>query len=374
MKKSIVLSALLLAISCQSQKNQNFETLVFEEPVSKVQFFTDLVDSIDIIQLDSNGDIMISNTPSLIVSDSAYYIRNFATSGDRQISDAVIKFGLDGKFLSRIGGKENGISNVINNFFLNSDTIGIVTAEDSTINYFKTNGDLLNKVKISKGFAQAYKHKGETILFRNSQHNASEYIDILNDKGETTASYLPIKTKVTPFFETSPVFTITEENILFRLAYSSTIYNRTENGFEPKLVLDFGDKNKAMDEYLSSNGASEEFSKMAKDTMYSITKFYESANFYALELFNGLSVPEYRCIYMIKDKRSGKVSYYNFEGAGTYLNNSLQFLKENKLYFIVDANNLATIPEEFKSRIRNKNAFNEINPTGNSVIVIISLK
>ncbi|MEA5005686.1 MAG: 6-bladed beta-propeller [Rikenellaceae bacterium] len=377
----LVLLLLLPVFSCQNAKI-DCEIINYEEPSDQSLFFSDFVDSIALIQLDSCSDSYLTNEAILIPHDTSFYILNMRLQyqGFAPKAGVVIKFSSDGKFAGLIGddGDGDGKYSCPTNFFINSDTLCVVTNRDKYIHYFKTNGEFITKTPVPyTAFKQVYKYSDNRYLVYLNLNNKirDERLVVLDKEGKEIDAFLPKKTKVEGFYEQRSVFTKYGDEIMLREFYIDTIYQyNQEKGLSPRLMVEFGEKKTYRDEYLKSEGGYDMYCKYVDKPKVGIYNYFESKDCYIIQVFESSSLKNYRWVYGLKDKTGNQVKWFEFNNENTFLASSLQYLDGKKLYFMAQARKFAKADSNFRSKLKHPESLERIDPEGNSVVVVMNLK
>ena len=377
----LVLLLLIPVFSCKNAK-VDCETINYEKPSDQSLFFSDFVESIELIQLDSCSDAYLTSDAILIPHDSSFYVfnRRFLYIGFAPKAGAVIKFSSDGKFVGLIGdeGKGEGQYKFVSNFFINSDTLCVVTVLDKYIHYFKTNGEFITKTPVPyNSFEQVYKYSDNRYLVYLNLNNKirDERLVVLDKQGKEIDAFLPKKTKVGRWENSRSVFTKYGNEYMLREFYIDTIYKyNPEQGLRPRLMVEFGEKKIYKDKYLKSQGGSEAYVQLLEKPFACIDDFLESSNYFIIKILDNMSFNNYRWVYGLKDKTRNQVKWFEFNKENTFLASSLQYLDGNKLYFMAQAKNFAKADSNFRSKLKHPESFEKIDPDGNSVVVVMNLK
>ncbi|MEA5005496.1 MAG: 6-bladed beta-propeller [Rikenellaceae bacterium] len=377
----LILLLLLPVFSCKNAKI-DCETINYEEPSEQSLFFSDFVDSIELIQLDSCSDSYLTNEAILIPHDTSFYILNMRLQyqGFAPKAGVVIKFSSDGKYVGLIGdaGIGDGKYSYPTNFFINSDTLCVVTNRDKNIHYFKTNGEFITKTPVSyTAFKQVYKYSDNRYLVYLNLNNKirDERLVVLDKDGKEISAFLPKKTKVGSFYEQRSVFTKYGDEIMLREFYIDTIYQyNQEKGLSPRLMVEFGEKKIYKDKYFKTQGDLEAYVQLLEKPFAGIDDYLESNNYFIIKILDNISFNNYRWVYGLKDKTGNQVKWFEFNKENTFLASSLQYLDGNKLYFMAQAKEFTKVDSNFRSKLKHPESLERINSEGNSVVVVMNLK
>jgi len=377
----LVLLLLLPVFSCRNAK-VDCETINYEEPSNQSLFFSDFVDSIELIQLDSCSDAFLTPEAILIPHDSSFYVLNMRLQyqGAAPNAGAVMKFSSDGKFVGLIGDAGSGPGEYLypSNFFINSDTLCVVTNRDKNIHFFKTNGEFITKTPIPyTAFKQVYKYSDNRYLVYLNLNNKirDERLVVLDNEGKEINAFLPKKTKVGSFYEQRSVFTKYGDEIMLREFYIDTIYQyNPEQGLRPRVVVEFGEKKTYKDKYLKSQGGREAYAQLLEKPFAGIDDYLESNNYFIIKIVDNISFNNYRWVYGLMDKSRNQVKWFEFNKENTFLSSSLQYLEGKKLIFLAEPTDFDKANEHFKNKLKHPESLERIDPDGNSVVVVVNLK
>ncbi len=377
----LILLLLLPVFSCKNAK-VDCETINYEQPSDQSLFFSDFVDSIELIQLDSCSDAFLTPEAILIPYDTSFYVLNMRLQyqGGAPKAGVVIKFSSDGRFVGLIGDAGSGPGEYLHpsNFFFNSDTLCVVTNRDKYIHYFKTNGEFITKTPILyTAFKQVYKYSDNRYLVYLNLNNKirDERLVVLDKDGKEISAFLPKKTKVGSFYEQRSVFTKYGDEIMLREFYIDTIYKyNSEQGLRPRLMVEFGEKKIYKDKYLKSQGGKEAYVQLLEKPFAGIDDYLESNNYFIIKILDNISFNNYRWVYGIKDKTGNQVKWFEFNKENTILASSLQYLDGNKLIFLAEPTDFDKADNNFKGKLKHPESLERIDPEGNSVVVVVNLK
>ncbi len=377
----LVLLLLIPVFSCKNTR-VDCEIINYEEPSEQSLFFSDFVESIELIQLDSCSDAFLTPEAILIPHDSSFYVLNkrLLYRGFVPNEEVVIKFSIDGKFVGLIGDAGSGSEDYLypTNFFINFDTLCVVAEKDKSIHYFKTSGEFITKRQIPyTEFEQVYKYNDNRYLVYLNLNNKikDERLVVLDNEGKEVNVFLPKKTKVHSYEGLRSVFTKYGDEVMIRGFYIDTIYQyNPKQGLRPRVMVEFGEKKTYKEEYLKSEGTIEVYGQFLEKSFACIADFRESSNCLVFKILDNISLNNYRWVYGLKDKTRNRVKWFEFNKENTFLASSLQYLDGNKLYFMAQAKNFAKADSNFKGKLKHPESFEKIDPEGNSVVVVMNLK
>lgn len=383
MKNILVLTLLILLVSCNNPVvNNTVETIRAEPAGDQSLFFTEFVNEIEIVPLDNKKEVYLADTPELIVYNSEYYIynRQLFVGGSSPSKNILLKFDSKGKFLGYIGDEGVGLGKYryVANFCISKDTIYIFTSPDFVINKFKLTGEFIEKKTIPyKYYMQALKFGDEYLLYLNFNTGVrDERLVVMNKQGTEVSAHLPIKTKASPWTESTNLTFKSEKDVLIREIYNDTIYSYTEEkGVIPRLVINFAEKSVPKKEYLESEGKKIDIEKFLEQPSSCINIFFESAQYLFFEILDNTGdIRDYKFIYAIKNKNSGIIRWFDFEKENKFLRSSFQFFDGNKLYCLASPSHFDTMTDSFKSLVKNPEMLKNIKQEDNQILVIITLK
>jgi len=377
MKNLIYLSIILLLFNCNSI-NQNNNVITIQDFTKPDIFFTDFVDNIEIIKLEDS--VLIADSPTLVAYDSSYYIYNRQDSpfSTKTKANVLLKFSKSGKFQYSIGDNGRGPNEYlfVTNFQICNDTFYVYSSPNLTVNKFLKTGEFISKqsIKIKDySFFQAYQFNNLYLSYRWGE-KLSYWVNMIDEKGNILKQYLPRNPTTDPFFATENFFIPYKNEILIREFYSDTIYSiNSKSEIEAHLIMDFKIKPDPKEIYLNAGSSNENLKRFANSRFYEIRRYYENDKYIFIELYYNIDFSKHDYYYVLKDKKSGKSYWFNFK-EDKFLKANLRYMDDSCIYFMVVPIHLDTVSTAFRTKLVNKEALNNLDPYGNSLIIKIKLK
>lgn len=143
MKHSALISIIIFAIACSSNKQSNIPDIELNWNTNKIQCVSNIIDTIIYIPLDEIG--YFANLDKLIISNDTIFILDFM--GTKKL----IAFDINGKFLYQVSDRGNGTGEYleIRNFTIKNNSIFCIDNRSGRLmEYSKNNGKFLNHFKM----------------------------------------------------------------------------------------------------------------------------------------------------------------------------------------------------------------------------------
>lgn len=380
-------SVFLFFISCSRTLPPAIETVTVSPSVSHEEFFSNFVNNIEIIPLETREDLFIRNSGVLEVYKGDIYISN-AHNGlvddSRGECNVILRFDKSGKFLNKIGdsNRKNPHSYI---FYTNSylDSIAYIFSEpDFCVNKYTLSGDFISKDTVAslEEFKQAAFFDGAYVVNVSSYFPKEDnMLSFYNEQGEIISKKIPLKTKLRPHGNMNPSFTKYKNSLMYRDEYKDTIYQISNKGvISPRLFVDYGEERRNNKENFlrtySKYADGDEYDEKPSSTNY---LYYESDNYWLLKIIeHGIPANKYGIIrrFALKNKTLGQVSFVDFDKEDTMFNCAIQFLEDKKLYFLVQARRITQIPEWMRPYFVNLSVLDNVKEEDNDFVFIFNLK
>lgn len=386
----ILLSVMLFFLACARIDSQLIETIKVTPSVPQEEFFSDFVQSIEVVPLETEEDIFIRNKRIMEVYNGDLYISNVDNGfrdDSRGESNIILRFDRYGKFLNKIGRynrkQEPGSYFFYKNFYLDS-IICIFSEPDCTVNKYKLSGEPISQECVAplKAFKQAaYFNKAYVVNIASYSPEEENMLLFYNRRAEIISRKIPLKTRLRPSATITPSFTKYNNMLLYRDEYIDTIYQISKNLIvTPRLYVDYGEERRENKKHFIKN-----FSKASDWDNYltkphSGTNLYYESGFYCL-----LQISEYgqdpvskkfQTVWRmaLKDKISGRTAFVDFNRENTMFQSAVQCLEGKKLFFLVQARYLTRIPGWMRPYFTNYSILETIKPEDNDLVFIFNLK
>ncbi len=365
----IVISLLIISVSCNRKSNNAVEIINFSEPES-ADILYKAADHINIIQLDSS--VLIGSNPELIIGDTCYYLVDKNTSGK------IFRFSQSGRFLNAIGNKGRGPEEYadIRNVRLYGDTLFIVSPPGVTVLEYLADGTFISKKQYDINARQAIKCRDGYLAYSGYGMTDTGRFILFENNSTVKRTFLKSDYNVINFTEETNVFSLHGDNIYTRESYCDTIYKLYgDSKLEPYLKIDFG-KYKIPGDFFGFNDSFKAAEFLLKREFCVIRKYFESDNISVVEgMINKPPLPLF--FYGIKNGSQKKnkwlwVSLGEINAAPFC--NSLSAVKGKKMIFLGNASLRKNLSAMAIEKIINKDVFNKINEESNYFIAEIILK
>ncbi len=239
----IILSFCLFSIGCQ-QGGIDAHIIEVDFSESKDLFGSEIIESIQLIELETNEESLIGMPGRIIITENGIFILNNPNPQSSQIN--ILRFGIDGQFLNSIGrtGKGPGEFIDVNDFFVNKKTeqIELVCSHNQML-LFKVAGEYSgqinnpNKIPVNS-FIKT--NEGNYFIYGGTNNGFDNHrIYLVDSEGEIIKKYLGQETKLSPIANDNN-FILSGNEILFRESFNDTIYRLNDEGIEPYYIFEFG--------------------------------------------------------------------------------------------------------------------------------------
>ncbi len=251
-----VLYGLWCFIACSSNKHYDNNKIELEISYtnnnSQIRLSDLNIFDIEYILLETNERSMFSGISieddvlddKVLVTDNAIYINSLFGS-------SILKFNLEGKFLTQIGKKGHGPDEYlfINDFSIDvkNNRIAILSLLQDKIFLYTTNGEFLKTISCPKDITHIFCTEGSVLGYKRNTGTNTYAFDLLDYDGKIVKSYIN-KYQYTPG---TIIFVQQDEECLhyykndtlyIKERYCDTIFKFADLQFEPYMVLNRGDK------------------------------------------------------------------------------------------------------------------------------------
>ena len=259
--KFIGVLCLFLICSCKEEKVDYgipLNTISFDFEKDKAEFddLLNLIDSIQVIKLETNENCLISVVSKIMFDEDYLYIL------DEGVSEALFKYTRSGKFVQKIGNKGKGPGEYIrpSDFFLLDDQLVLLDGYSAKVIFFSKTGDFLKQFStntMAEKFGKidanhfAMFNLNETSMFSLSNYN----IVIIDDKGSTIKELMKIPSYVRD--KGLELYKVTghssEGELLYTDAFNNDIFRVSKDSFDIKYHFDFGKHSFNYHSFLKAN-------------------------------------------------------------------------------------------------------------------------
>ena len=259
--KLIGILCLFLVCACKEEKVDYgipLNTISFDFEKDKAEFddLLNLIDSIEVIKLETNEDCLIGMVSKIMFDEDYLYVL------DEGISEALFKYTRSGKFVQKIGNKGRGPGEYIRptDFFLLDDQLVLLDGYSAKVIFFSKTGDFVKEFStntMAEKFGKidanhfAMFNLNETSMFSLSDYN----IVIIDDKGNTVKKLMKIPSYIedeisVDMNKTTDYF---GRELLYNDAFNSDIFRVFKDSFDVKYHFDFGEYSLDYHSFLKAN-------------------------------------------------------------------------------------------------------------------------
>ncbi|GEM_PF-603352 len=240
--KSVLIFSLIIACACQNVEKSN--NLIKAEFSATTNNFTDLIESIELLPLETDSDHLLGEGAELIVSDTSFYMFDIMNS-------KIYRYSHSGSFLNSIGQKGNGNGEYLslNGIQVNDNILTVHSYPDKILKY-TLNGEFVSQ-STCKGLGQfSHSFSDNTILTYYGYGTATRYRAALLDTDGVLEKFLSDgKTdKVLNYSSSIPPISNHKSRLFLIDSFSPIVYEYSNSALVPSLHFNFG-KYSVPDEY-----------------------------------------------------------------------------------------------------------------------------
>ena len=373
MKKSLFIAVslcgLLFSSSCTQSKSAEIDAIKVEFG-APIENFTELIESVEYIPLETDSVHFVGYNPQLYVSDDSYYMV------DNVMASRIYRYDLKGKFLNKIGqkGRGSGEYGELDGFRIIDDTVVVFSNNDKMLK-FSPMGELIEERIIPNLLRQSSYYIGDGYLYYFGfgpnfkgrlmfiSRDTSKNITYLTDDERNNKVLTGKSTKR---------FSHYGDNIYIKDGEEPHLLKYSNNNVEVYHKFDFGQYS-LPEKYYQFDNPFESMNYLSTlDKMAGIQKFNKSSDFEILEVYY-IDADNSNMLYGLKTNEE----WIWFEAGSIKeepLSGAFKDLKGDSLYFLVFPNLVNKLPELLGSKAINPEAIKDVTEESNYVIVKINLK
>jgi hypothetical protein len=333
----IALFSVLILMSCQNIKNNNYNNQLVTIKVNDTDFknngkLSTIVSNITIVPLETNDSCLIISINKVVNYKNTYYV--FDKSAQN-----IFKFSQSGKFLSKIGRRGDGPGEFleIHDFLINEESNSILISDYFKVHEYSLDGKFIGDFKTDILFSKFIKSPGENKYYCFGTQD--DRLSVASCKFELEQSYF--KNSTNDNGVVSHHFIGDGSLILFHLSSTNdTIYSLQNHKPIPYYNFDFGNKKYLNNEKKEFVG--NELNKFLYDGCNCIScyTFIPTQNFifiqlkYSKNIYSGFYNKSTRKVKFInhnKFKNDIFNSFFYFNPVGTDTNSYIVSLPAEKL-------------------------------------------
>lgn len=204
------------------------------------QAFTDLVESVEIIQLEETPNSLMGDVYEYEQMGDYLILRNFNTN-------SVIQFTREGKYVSSFSKSGNGPKeySFILSFWVDGESIFIYDSPNGRVQEYDIQGNYKSSTRISQSAINSIRSKaGKFYLstIRPIEGTHRFYVIILDAEGKPIDMQIPYNHGKYIIRGGYADLRLVGDDLIHHYADNDTAYIQREGKFEPYLSFDFGDK------------------------------------------------------------------------------------------------------------------------------------
>ena len=285
--KSIIVLYLFLICACKEEKvdyGTPLNTISFSFEKDKAEFddLLNLIDSIQVVKLETNEDCLIGMVSKIMFDEDYLYVL------DEGISEALFKYTRSGKFVQKIGNKGRGPGEYIRptDFFLLDDQLVLLDGYSAKVIFFSKTGDFVKEFStntMAEKFGKidanhfAMFNLNETSIFSLSDYN----IVIIDDKGNTIKRLMKIPSYIKDEIsvDMNKTTDYSGRELLYNDAFNSDIFRIYKDSFDIKYHFDFGEYSFDYHSFLVTNKQIDVSTLYKKNIVFDIDFFNENSKY-----------------------------------------------------------------------------------------------
>ena len=310
MKNIFILSALLLILSCSSNRDSNVNNINFSEVENSNIFSKETMEMVGCMALDSVNSPIVSSDCKMIVSDDFYYFFDSKMM-------VVHRFDHAGKFLNSIGTRGRGPTeySMVEDFCIDpaNGNVEFLSLMAQQLYIYNNEGAFISTLKI-EGYPYSFtKDADGNYLFCKGQvaddnakiGNAQLYT--MDKTGIIKKTFLPIE-KNTAFRTPVPDESIQVSNgrIFFKTWFTGDVFEIKKDGSNHVSTIDF--KERAYEKGILEKSPDAFMQFLANVNPYNIVRYLENDDF----IYVYVTDANYQKFYhLLHNKTSGKTQITN---------------------------------------------------------------
>ena len=261
--KFIGILCVFLVCACQGKKvdydtSLNTISFDFESDLSESADILDLIDSIQVVKLETQKDCLISKIYKILYDKDYIYILD----GDMS-SGALLKYTRSGKFVQKISNTGKGPREYIRlgDFLLADDQIILLDAGRDKIMFFSKNGEFIKEFSVEETYAEKLGKvdADHFAVFNEDDLDLSHNIHIIDGDGNTIKKLMKVpaylKNKIPALLSISLQKSTTyfDGKLLYTDSFSNDIFQVDKDSVTVRYRFDFGEYSFDYGAFLEAN-------------------------------------------------------------------------------------------------------------------------
>lgn len=368
---------LLLALvvgGCARPAPKVADAVVFEK-TTKVTAFTDAVDHIELVPLETGISFLLGVNPMLDLTEDGYVVTDSRTG-------RILYFGQDGAFRCHVGTKGRGPGEYPMLLNSQSDVDGNIVAFSypDKVLYFGTDGNLVREEHWDDLGTQSCIVPDGLLTYFGYGSGRPTRVALTHRDGKQKG-FLPPNDQVINMTPDRTVFSFFRDTVFFVDTYNPTVYSYKDGAVQPEVTFDFG-KSAIEDKFYHFSDPFEamDFILAAPSGFSLVRRYQRNDRFQFLE--EVFQKKEEGVDYHYGMCSGGAWSWFYLGKAGeSPFAGSMQVLSDQCLYFLLDADalsgkdhglggNLAPL----RALISNPEILEKVTPDDNPVVAKVYLK
>ena len=261
--KFVGILCVFLICTCKGKKvddgtSLNTISFDFERDLSESADILDLIDSIQVIKLETNEDYLISEISKILYDKEYIYILD-----DDLSAGALFKYTRSGKFVQKISraGKGPGEYIRLGDFLLVNDQLILLDAGRGKVMFFSKNGEFIKEFSLEETYAEKLGKvdANHFAVFNEDDLDLSHNIHIIDGDGNTVKKLMKVpaylKNKIPALLSVSLQKSTTYfgGKLLYTDSFSNDIFQVDKDSVTVRYRFDFGEYSFDYGTFLEAN-------------------------------------------------------------------------------------------------------------------------
>ena len=360
--------ALSFLISCKSKDGSNDSAKIKVEFGNSIDNFTNLIESVEYIPLETDSAHVVGHNPLLYVGDNSYYIV------DNVMASNIFRYDLEGKFLNRIGNKGRGPGEYleITGFQLLQDTVIVFSWGGDKVIKYTPSGELIEERLLPRMGQQSYYLSDGYLAYFGFTSRSGRLFYIGRDTSITKEYLVEEKNKKRVSSLSRTIFSSYQNIVFIRDTDEPHVLMYKDGILDVYHLFDFGKYSLPKDFDKYDRAKVLEF--LEKEEYAEVFKFLKTSKFEAV----GIRVHAHDTTIFTEIYGLNYNNIWHWFDAGNYyehpLAGMLKDAKEESLYFLVFPHLVEKLKDQLNHYAVNPGVLEGVTDESNYVIVKINLK